>query len=222
MAKTSQKRTRGKVEARKVFDEVQKCDADFVESIEVDVTKIDVRFHQWTSQIITVKFWGEADVTSGDVEFDTYILRNRLYVVTNVKGIVKTSDLKLDIWLPGEIFSEIKVKGSSAKVEINSGVAARLIRVETFSGNIVLSAIFIKAVVKSNAGNVNMYINAQSRVDTQISTLRGDINIFTRNARKVNLVAKSKYGEVLNKNRGQYGYIVSIKATSTNGNITVE
>ena len=140
----------------------------------------------------------------------------------NVKGIVKTSDLKLDIWLPGEIFSEIKVKGSSAKVEINSGVTARLIRVETFSGNIVLSAIFIKAVVKSNAGNVNMYINAQSRVDTQISTLRGDINIFPRNVRKVNLVAKSKYGEVLNKNRGQHGYIVSIKATSTNGNITVE
>lgn len=222
MEKTRLESKREAENTRKVFDEVQKCDADSVDSIEVDVERIDVRFHHWTSQIITVKFCGEADIASGDIEFDTYILRNRLYVETKVKGIVETSNLKLDIWLPGNIFDEIRVNGNSAQVEINSGVVARLVRVETLSGNIDIRAIFIKAIVKSNGGNVNMHINAQSRVDTQISTLRGDINIFTRNTRKVNLVAKSKYGEVLNKNRGQYGYIVSIKATSTNGNITVE
>ena len=222
MGKTRLESKSAKKTARKVFDEVQKCDADSVDSIEVDVERIDVRFHHWTSQIITVKFCGEADIASGDIEFDTYILRNRLYVETKVKGIVETSDLKLDIWLPGNIFDEIRVNGNSAQVEINSGVVARLVRVETLSGNIDIRAIFIKAIVKSNGGNVNMYINAQSRVDAQISTSRGDISIFLKNVRKVNLSAKSQYGKVLNKNRGKYGYIASIKATTKSGNITVE
>lgn len=222
MGKTRIESKREAKNTRKVFDEVQKCDADSVDSIEVDVERIDVRFHHWTSQIITVKFCGEADIASGDVEFDAYILRNRLYVETKVKGIVETSDLKLDIWLPGNIFDEIRVNGNSAQVEINSGVVARLVRVETLSGNIDIRAIFIKAIVKSNDGNVNMHINAQSRVDAQISTSRGDISIFLKNVRKVNLSAKSQYGKVLNKNIGQYGYIASLKATTKSGNITVE
>ena len=149
MGKTRIESKREAENTRKVFDEVQKCDADSVDSIEVDVERIDVRFHHWTSQIITVKFCGEADIASGDVEFDAYILRNRLYVETKVKGIVETSDLKLDIWLPGNIFDEIRVNGNSAQVEINSGVVARLVRVETLSGNIDIRAIFIKAIVKS-------------------------------------------------------------------------
>ncbi len=222
MEKTRLESKREAENTRKVFDKVQKCDADSVDSIEVDVERIDVRFHHWTSQIITVKFCGEADIASGDIEFDTYILRNRLYVETKVKGIVETSNLKLDIWLPGNIFDEIRVNGNSAQVEINSGVVARLVRVETLSGNIDIRAIFIKAIVKSNGGNVNMHINAQSRVDAQISTSRGDISIFLKNVRKVNLSAKSQYGKVLNKNRGQYGYIASLKATTKSGNITVE
>ena len=138
MGKTRIESKREAKKTRKVFDKVQKCDADSVDSIEVDVERIDVRFHHWTSQIITVKFCGEADIASGDVEFDAYILRNRLYVETKVKGIVETSNLKLDIWLPGNIFDEIRVNGNSAQVEINSGVVARLVRVETLSGNIAI------------------------------------------------------------------------------------
>lgn len=222
MKKTREESKNVPKRTRKVFDEVQKCDADLVDAIEVDVERIDVRLNQWTSKTITIKFYGEADIASGDVEFDAYILRNRLYVETKVKGIVETSDLKLDIWLPGNIFDEIRVNGNSAQVEINSGVVARLVRVETLSGNIDIRAIFIKAIVKSNDGNVNMHINAQSRVDAQISTSRGDISIFLKNVRKVNLSAKSQYGKVLNKNIGQYGYIASLKATTKSGNITVE
>ena len=222
MKKTREESKNAVKRTRRVFDELQKCDADLVDAIEVDATKIDVRLYQWSSQIITVKFCGEADIASGDIEFDTYVLRRRLCVVTKVKGIVETSNLKLDIWIPGDIFDEISVKANSKKVEINSGIAARILRVENFSGDINMSAIFIKAIVKSNDGNVNMYINAQSRADAQISTLRGDISIFPRNVRRVSLSAKSQYGEVLNKYRGQYGYIASIKATTKSGNITIE
>lgn len=96
MGKTRIESKREAKKTRKVFDKVQKCDADSVDSIEVDVERIDVRFHHWTSQIITVKFCGEADIASGDVEFDAYILRNRLYVETKVKGQVILK-LKLSI-----------------------------------------------------------------------------------------------------------------------------
>lgn len=215
-------RLESKKTARKVFDEVQKCDADLVDAIEVDVEKIDVRLHQWTSKTITVKFFGEADISSGDIEFDTYIIQNKLYVTIKVRGIVEVSDLKLDIWLPGRLFEVIQLKASSGNIEIDGGIAVKTLKIDTLSGDVNVNATYIRAIVNTENGNVYASINAQSRVDFQVLTVQGDVKIKLKNVRKVNFRAKSKYGDILNAYRGKYGYIASIKATTKSGNITVE
>lgn len=215
-------RLESKKTARKVFDKVQKCDSDLVDAIEVDVEKIDVRLHQWTSKTITVKFFGEADITSGDIEFDTYIIQNKLYVTIKVRGIVEVSDLKLDIWLPGRLFEAIQLKASSGKIEIDGGIAVKTLKIDTLSGGVNVNATYIRAIVNTENGNVYASINAQSRVDFQVLTVQGDVKIKLKNVRKVNFRAKSKYGDILNAYRGKYGYIASIKATTKSGNITVE
>ena len=215
-------RLESKKTARKVFDEVQKCDADLVDAIEVDVEKIDVRLHQWTSKTITVKFFGEADISSGDIEFDTYIIQNKLFVTIKVRGIVEVSDLKLDIWLPGRLFEVIQLKTSSGNIEIDGGIAVKTLKIDTPSGDVNVNATYIRAIVNTENGNVYASINAQSRVDFQVLTVQGDVKIKLKNVRKVNFRAKSKYGDILNAYRGKYGYIASIKATTKSGNITVE
>lgn len=222
MGKTRLESKSAKKTARKVFDEVQKCDADSVDSIEVDVERIDVRFHQWTSKTITVKFFGEADISSGDIEFDTYIIQNKLYVTIKVRGIVEVSDLKLDIWLPGRLFEVIQLKASSGNIEIDGGIAVKTLKIDTLSGDVNVNATYIRAIVNTENGNVYASINAQSRVDFQVLTVQGDVKIKLKNVRKVNFRAKSKYGDILNAYRGKYGYIASIKATTKSGNITVE
>lgn len=222
MGKTRLESKSAKKTARKVFDEVQKCDADSVDSIEVDVERIDVRFHQWTSKTITVKFFGEADISSGDIEFDTYIIQNKLFVSIKVRGIVEVSDLKLDIWLPGRLFEVIQLKTSSGNIEIDGGIAVKTLKIDTLSGDVNVNATYIRAIVNTENGNVYASINAQSRVDFQVLTVQGDVKIKLKNVRKVNFRAKSKYGDILNAYRGKYGYIASIKATTKSGNITVE
>ena len=222
MKKTRLESKSAKKTARKVFDEVQKCDADSVDSIEVDVERIDVRFHQWTSKTITVKFFGEADISSGDIEFDTYIIQNKLFVSIKVRGIVEVSDLKLDIWLPGRLFEVIQLKTSSGNIEIDGGIAVKTLKIDTLSGDVNVNATYIRAIVNTENGNVYASINAQSRVDFQVLTVQGDVKIKLKNVRKVNFRAKSKYGDILNAYRGKYGYIASIKATTKSGNITVE
>ena len=222
MKKTRLESKSAKKTARKVFDEVQKCDADLVDAIEVDVEKIDVRLHQWTSKTITVKFFGEADISSGDIEFDTYIIQNKLFVSIKVRGIVEVSDLKLDIWLPGRLFEVIQLKTSSGNIEIDGGIAVKTLKIDTLSGDVNVNATYIRAIVNTENGNVYASINAQSRVDFQVLTVQGDVKIKLKNVRKVNFRAKSKYGDILNAYRGKYGYIASIKATTKSGNITVE
>ena len=222
MGKTRLESKSAKKTARKVFDEVQKCDADLVDAIEVDVEKIDVRLHQWTSKTITVKFFGEADISSGDIEFDTYIIQNKLFVSIKVRGIVEVSDLKLDIWLPGRLFEVIQLKTSSGNIEIDGGIAVKTLKIDTLSGDVNVNATYIRAIVNTENGNVYASINAQSRVDFQVLTVQGDVKIKLKNVRKVNFRAKSKYGDILNAYRGKYGYIASIKATTKSGNITVE
>ena len=222
MGKTRLESKSAKKTARKVFDEVQKCDADLVDAIEVDVEKIDVRLHQWTSKTITVKFFGEADISSGDIEFDTYIIQNKLFVTIKVRGIVEVSDLKLDIWLPGRLFEVIQLKTSSGNIEIDGGIAVKTLKIDTPSGDVNVNATYIRAIVNTENGNVYASINAQSRVDFQVLTVQGDVKIKLKNVRKVNFRAKSKYGDILNAYRGKYGYIASIKATTKSGNITVE
>lgn len=222
MGKTRLESKSAKKTARKVFDEVQKCDADSVDSIEVDVERIDVRFHQWTSKTITVKFFGEADISSGDIEFDTYIIQNKLFVSIKVRDIVEVSDLKLDIWLPGRLFEVIQLKTSSGNIEIDGGIAVKTLKIDTLSGDVNVNATYIRAIVNTENGNVYASINAQSRVDFQVLTVQGDVKIKLKNVRKVNFRAKSKYGDILNAYRGKYGYIASIKATTKSGNITVE
>ena len=222
MEKTRLESKREAKKTRKVFDEVQKCDADSVDSIEVDVERIDVRFHHWTSKTITVKFFGEADISSGDIEFDTYIIQNKLYVTIKVRGIVEVSDLKLDIWLPGRLFEVIQLKASSGNIEIDGGIAVKTLKIDTLSGDVNVNATYIRAIVNTENGNVYASINAQSRVDFQVLTVQGDVKIKLKNVRKVNFRAKSKYGDILNAYRGKYGYIASIKATTKSGNITVE
>lgn len=222
MKKTREESKNVPKRTRKVFDEVQKCDADLVDAIEVDAAKIDVKFHQWTSKTITVKFSGEADVASGDIEFDVYTIANKLFVTIDVKGIVQTSDLKLDIWIPGRVFNTIQLKASTANIEVDDGIAVKYLKVDTFSGDVNVYATYTKASISTNEGNVSVSINAQSRVELQVLTVQGDIEIRLKNIRKVNFRAKSKFGEILNSYKGKYGYIASIKATTKNGNITVE
>ena len=222
MGKTRLESKNAVKKTRKVFDKVQKCDAELVDAIEVDVERIDVRLHQWTSKIITVNFSGEADVTSGDIEFDTYIIQNKLFVTIKVRGIVEISDLKLDIWMPGRLFDAIQLKVSSGNIEIDGGIAVKTLKIDSISGDVNVNATYTKAIINTNEGNVYASINAQSRVDFQALTVQGNVKVRLKNVRKINFRAKSQYGEVLNKYRGQYGYIASIRATTKSGNITIE
>lgn len=206
---------------RKEFSELQKCDGDIVDSVVIDTTSVDVNVHQWTSSNITVKFEGEANVISGDIEFECYIIKRKLYVTTSTKGNITDQDLKLDVWLPPRLFSSLTVKGTSSNVCINKGVYARFVEVQTSSGNIRVGAAFVKSNLKTNEGDVELSFNAQSRIDVKISTISGNISISPSNVRKFNLSAKTKHGKVKNNYHGTYGYVAMVNASSKDGNIIV-
>lgn len=206
---------------KKEFSELQKCDGDIVDSIVIDTTSVDVNVHQWTSSNITVKLEGEANVKSGDIEFECYIINRKLYITINTKGTIVDEDLKFDVWLPAKLFNSLTVKGISSNVCIDKGVYARSIEVQTSSGNMKIGATFLKANLRSNDGNVELLFNAQSRIDIKISTISGDISIFPLNVRRLKLSAKAKHGKVQNNYHGNYGHVAVINASSKNGNIIV-
>ena len=121
-----------------------------------------------------------------------------------------------------DLTSENETNLSTANIEVDDGIAVKYLKVDTFSGDVNVYATYTKASISTNEGNVDVSINAQSRVELQVLTVQGDIEIRLKNIRKVNFRAKSKFGEILNNYKGKYGYIASIKATTKNGNITVE
>lgn len=205
----------------KRFNEIQKCDGDIVDGIVIETASVDVSIHQWTSSNITVKLDGEANVTSGNVDFDCYIIDRKLYIKINTNGIIVNQDLEFDVWLPPRLFNSLTIRGDSADVCIDKGIYARSVEVQTISGNIKVGAAFVKANLRSKDGDIKLSFNAQSKTETKISTVSGDISIFPSNIRKISLSAKSKYGEVVNNYHGTYGYVAMINVSSRNGNIII-
>lgn len=205
----------------KKFSEIQKCDGEIVDSIVIDATSVSVNVHQWISSNITVKFEGEANVISGDVEFECYIIDRKLYITVNTKGIVVNQFLEFDVWLPTKAFNRLIVRTTYSDICIDRGVYARNIEVQTYSGNMKVCATFVSANLRSNDGDISVSFNAQSRTEVKISTISGNINIFPSNVHKLNLNAKSKYGEISNDYLETYGYIAMINASSKSGNIVV-
>lgn len=205
----------------KRFNEIQKCDEDLVDSIAIETTSVDVSIHQWTSSNITIKLYGEANVTSGNIDFDCYIKARKLYIKINTNGIIVNQDLEFDIWMPARLFNSLTVKGNSASICIDKGIYAKSVDVQTVSGNIKVSATFVKVNLRSKDGDIELLFNAQSKTEAKISTVSGDISIFPSNIRKINLGAKSRNGEVVNNYHGTYGYVAMINASSRNGDIII-
>lgn len=205
----------------RVFDEFQKCDGSSILSVEIETTSIDVEIHQWNSRYITVKFKGEANLQSGDIEFETYIIDWRLFICLKTKGIITDSNLKFEVWIPSVILESLIVRTKSANVLIENGIFIRLLDVETVTGNIDINAVFVQAKLSSNSGNIISTITAYTRVDAKISTISGNIRLIPSNIRKLNLTTRCSPNGVCNRYKGKGGFVALIDVSSKKGKITV-
>lgn len=206
---------------RKTFNEFKGCEGSEVDAVRISSTSFDVNVHQSETSKIIVKLCGEALVEDGDVSFEIFIDTRVLFINLEVEGILVSSDIKFDVYLPSKMFKKLFVEAEVSDIFISSGVFVQKLETHVASGNIKTSATVRRAKLKANNGLIEVAFKADSDVEIKASTMNGNINIKLENIRRIKLDADTMNGRVKNYHTATRGHTARINAQTMNGNIIV-
>lgn len=211
----------GKTKLKK-YDERKSETAENVEKITVDSTIADVNMLVSDSSDIEVHFYGEAKLNN-DLNLDIQHRKDEVIIKLKYEGTCSNGNLKLDIAIPNKQYEVIKVESASADINLNEGVSAKCIEVETSSGDIITDATFAKTNISSMSGDVELYVNANEDISVEVSTMSGDISVQFNNINSIDLSTSTMSGDIRNKHSGSLeGYNANGDISTMSGDIVIK
>lgn len=204
----------------KKFDDRKEENAHNVEKITIDSRMADVDVSVSNSEKVEAHFFGEVSV-DGDVKFDVKRILNEIIVTLNFSETSFGGNLKLNVTIPSKEFKQISIKTNSGDVQLRENVATSGLKVKTQSGDIETNSIFRHATLKTMSGDVDIFINAISNVELEVSTMSGDIEAELQNIGHVNLSSSTMSGTTKKRHNSTVGYTADVDLSTMSGDIKV-
>ncbi len=204
----------------KKFDDRKEENAHNVEKITIDSSMADVDVSVSNSEKVEAHFFGEASV-DGDVKFDVKRILNEIIITLDFSGTSFGDNLKLNVTIPAKEFKQISIKTNSGNVQLRENVATTGLKVKTQSGDVETNSIFRHATLKTMSGDVDIFINAISNVELDVSTMSGDIEVELQNIGYVNLSSITMSGTTKNRHNSTVGYTANFYLSTMSGDIKI-
>lgn len=204
----------------KKFDDRKEENARNVEKITIDSSIADVDVSVSNSEKVEAHFFGEASI-DGDIKFDVKRIFNEIIVTLNFSGTSFGDNLKLNVTIPAKEFKQISIKTNSGDVQLRENVATSGLKIKTQSGDVETNSIFRHATLKTMSGDVDIFINAISNVELEVSTMSGDIEAKLQNIGHVNLSSSTMSGTTKNRHNSTVGYTADVDLSTMSGDIKI-
>ena len=106
-------------------------------------------------------------------------------------------------------------------VTIINGKVISGLKVKTQSGDVETNSIFRHATLKTMSGDVDIFINAISNVELEVSTMSGDIEAELQNIGYVNLSSSTMSGTTKKRHNFTVGYTSDVDLSTMSRDIKI-
>ncbi len=204
----------------KKINEKKSASANSISRITVNCDCANVQMNVANTNSVDAHFFGQV-TTDGTTEFDVSTFGSEVKITVKLTGNSMNSDLNLLINIPARMFEMITVKSENGNIIISEGVTTKKLKLKSTNGNVESSAIFEDIKANSMNGNAEVYVNANSDVELDVSSMNGNAIVELHNISRCNLSTSSMNGSVRNRFHASTGYVADGEVSSMNGNVRV-
>jgi len=205
---------------RQNFSET-KCIDGNINKVKIVTSSTNVSFSYSDSDNIVAKLYGSCIIINSVPVLSINKTLNELNIFIEMPNNF-IGDIALDIMLPKREYNKIIVIGQSSDVTINKILDIKSLNISTLSGNISGKVECEQIDLNTVSGNVDIILEAKSKIISKIQTISGNIVIKCNNVKSFRLYHKTISGEVSNNhNTTKDGGNVTISASTISGNIII-
>lgn len=204
----------------KKIDEKKSTSANSISRITVNCDCADVQMNVANTNTIEAHFFGQV-TTDGTTKFDVSTFDREVKITVKLTGNSMNSNLHLHIDIPARMFETIDVKSENGNIIISEGVSVKRLKLKSTNGNVESNAVFENIKANSMNGNTEVYVNANSDVELDVSSLNGNAIVELHNISRCNLSTSSMNGSVRNRFHATTGYTADGEVSSMNGDVKV-
>lgn len=235
----------GKDIGRKVkSEEKRKRKSEDIDTILINSGAIDVDIVNSDTSMIEALFIGQLNVDNveGKTKFDFEVKEHQLVISVDFKEKCYFNNLKLIVSIPSKMFEKVCIYSVSADVKICGNISTKLLRFETATGDLeVLEEVrvrefnavttagdikyrgnFSKANIQATNGDIKLKIDAKNDIDVDITTATGDVSLTLNNIKKLNLLPKTRCGDITNNYSAFGKYNANVQITTNTGDIKIK